>query len=120
MARFRLSRPAQADLKYILATSADRWGIEGRRRHAAILAAAMWTVAAEPEGPTTRARTELFRGVRSFHIRHAVGDDPKRKVRSPVHVLYYRVIQPELVEIIRILHERMEPSRHVGVFVDKD
>ena len=28
-------------------------------------------------------------------------------------MLYYRVIQPGLVEIVRILHERMEPSRHL-------
>jgi len=32
----------------------------------------------------------------------------------PVHMLYYRVIQPGLVEIVRVLHERMEPSRHFG------
>jgi plasmid stabilization system protein ParE len=28
-----------------------------------------------------------------------------------VHVLYFRVIQPDLVEIVRVLHERMEPGR---------
>jgi hypothetical protein len=27
-----------------------------------------------------------------------------------VHILYFRVIRPGLVEIVRILHERMEPS----------
>jgi toxin ParE1/3/4 len=35
-------------------------------------------------------------------------------VRRPVHVLYYRLIRPGLVEIVRVLHERMEPSRHIG------
>jgi plasmid stabilization system protein ParE len=28
-------------------------------------------------------------------------------------VLYYRVLVPGLIEIVRVLHERMEPSRHV-------
>jgi hypothetical protein len=28
-----------------------------------------------------------------------------------VHILYFRVIRPGLIEIIRILHERMEPGR---------
>ena len=36
------------------------------------------------------------------------------KVRGPVHVLYYRVVRPDLVEIVRVLHERMEPGRHIG------
>jgi toxin ParE1/3/4 len=53
-------------------------------------------------------------GIRSFHIRHARGDDPEAKVGKPVHILYYRVIEPGLIEIVRVLHERMEPSRHVG------
>ncbi len=55
MARFRLSRLAQADLARILAISAERWGIEGRRRYAAMLAAAMRKVAADPEGQPERA-----------------------------------------------------------------
>jgi toxin ParE1/3/4 len=35
------------------------------------------------------------------------------KVRRPVHVLYYRVAQGGAIEIVRVLHERMEPSRHL-------
>ena len=112
MAGFRLSRPARVDLTDILATSADRWGIEGRRRYATMLARAMRKVAANPEGPTTRERSDLLPGIRSFHVRHARSDDPETKVRNPVHILYYRVVQDGLIEIIRVLHERMEPSRH--------
>ena len=59
MARFRLARPAQIDLANILATSAERWGADGRQRYAAVLADAMRHVADEPEGPLTKKRTEL-------------------------------------------------------------
>jgi toxin ParE1/3/4 len=55
----------------------------------------------------------LFRGVRSFHLRNARADDTAAKVRKPVHVLFYRVLESDLVEIVRALHERMEPSRHI-------
>lgn len=113
-ARFRLSRLAQADLGYILAASEAGWGIEGRRRYAAILAAAMRKVAADPEGPVTRDRTDLSPRVRSIHLRHARGHESAVTVKAPVHILYYRVVRPDLIEIVRILHERMEPSRHVG------
>ena len=114
MAHFRLSRPAQADLVHILATSGERWGNEAKRRYAALLASAMRKAAADPMGPLTRGRGELDAGIRSFHIRHARGDDPEATVKQPVHVLYYRAIQPGLIEIVRVLHESMEPSRHLG------
>jgi toxin ParE1/3/4 len=112
MARFRLSRLAEHDVATLLATSEERWGTDARRRYAAILAAAMRKVAADPEGPTTRGRGELMRGLRSFPIRHATVNDPASKVRRPVHVLYYREVGPGHIEILRVLHERMEPSRH--------
>jgi toxin ParE1/3/4 len=112
MARFRLARPAQIDLANILATSTERWGAEGRLRYAALLAA-MRQVASEPEGLLTKARPELRPGIRSFHVRYARGSTEAARVRRPVHVLYYRVAQKGVIEIVRVLHERMEPSRHL-------
>ena len=113
MARFRLARPAQIDLAHILATSAERWGTEGRRRYAALLAAAMRQVAAAPNGPLTRKRPDLRSGICSFHVRYACGSAEGVQVRRPVHVLYYRVAEEGAIEILRVLHERMEPSRHL-------
>ena len=113
MARFRLARPAQIDLANILATSAERWGTDGRQRYAAVLADAMRQVAAEPNGPLTKKRPDLRGGIRSFHVRYARRSADTAKVRSPVHVLYYRIAQEGVIEIIRVLHERMDPSRHL-------
>lgn len=109
MARFRISEPARGDLEHILATSLERWGEAGRARYAALLAAAMRAIARDPEGSVTRDRTELSPGVRSLHIRQARG---ARGVKSPVHVIFYRY--DVVVEIVRVLHERMEPTRHLG------
>jgi toxin ParE1/3/4 len=110
MARYRLSLLAEADLASILAASRREWGAEGRRRYSALLAAAMRNAAAEPEGPTTREHRDLGVGIRSLHLRHA---DAQGSVRRPVHVLYYRLAMPGVIEIVRVLHERMEPSRHL-------
>ena len=113
MARFRLARPAQIDLANILATSGERWGAEGRRRYAAILAAAMRQVAAEPHGPLTKRRPNLRSSVRSFHVRYTRRSAEDAAVRRPVYVLYHRVAQEGVIEIVRVLHEGMEPSRHL-------
>jgi toxin ParE1/3/4 len=79
----------------------------------------MRQIASDPNGVATRNRDEILRGVRSFHIRHAraddlTPDDLAPTVKRPPHVLYYRAIRPGLVEIVRVLHERMEPSRHIS------
>ena len=113
MARFRIARPAQIDLANILSTSAERWGTDGRQKYAAVLADALRQVAHEPEGPLTKKRTELRSGIRSFHVRYARRSADSAKVRRPVHVLYYRVAQEGVIEIVRVLHERMDPSRHI-------
>jgi plasmid stabilization system protein ParE len=73
MTRFRLARPAQADLKQILATSAERWGDESRRRYAAMLVAAMRHVAADPEGAVTRIGTIFFQVYEAFTCDMSVG-----------------------------------------------
>ena len=115
MARFRLSGVARSDLAHILATSVERWGPDGKHRYALLLNSAMLQVAGDPEGAMTRDRADLLRGIRSFHLRHACAEVPEAKVRGPVHVLYFRPVRPGLVEIVRVLHERMEPNRHMGV-----
>ena len=113
MARFRLARPAQIDLANILATSAERWGTDGRQKYAAVLAEAMRQVAGEPDGPLTRRRPDLRSGIRSFHVRNARRSVEGAKVGRPVHVLFYRVAQEGVVEIVRVLHEKMDPNRHL-------
>lgn len=81
-----------------------------------LVAAAMRKVSAQPDGTATRDRADLSRGVRSLHLRHVRGG---AGVRQPVHVLFYRVVQPGLIEIVRVLHERMEPSRHLDAEPDE-
>jgi toxin ParE1/3/4 len=114
MARYRLSEPAKADIASILRTSEERHGLQARIRYRGLLTAAMRRVAADPEGHSTVDRTELRPGIRSFHIRHSRDESREAPVANPVHVIFYRVPRPELVEIVRVLHERMEPSRHIG------
>jgi toxin ParE1/3/4 len=114
MARYRLSEPAKVDIAAILSRSGERHGKEARIRYRACLAAAMRRVAADPEGRSTVDRTELAPRVRSFHIRHSRDESRESPVATPVHVIFYRVMDPSVVEIVRVLHDRMEPSRHIG------
>jgi toxin ParE1/3/4 len=109
--RFRVARRAQTDLMIILGDSAEKWGAEASRRYGVALMRAMRQVASDPEGRLTRPRPELRSDLRSFHLRHVRQNGRQSAVKRPVHVIYYRVAEPGLVEIARILHERMEPAR---------
>ncbi len=114
MARYRISDPAKADIAAILRTSEERHGSEARIRYRACLTAAMRRIAADPRGPSTVERSELLAGIRSFHIRHSREESREVPVGDPVHVIFYRADEPGLVDIVRVLHHRMEPGRHFG------
>jgi toxin ParE1/3/4 len=114
MARYRLTKSARSDIGSILTTSEERHGRDARRRYSALLLAALRRVAENPEGRSTSDRGDVRPGIRSFHIRYSRDESRGAPVRNPVHVIFYRVVQPSLVEIVRVLHDRMEPSRHIG------
>jgi toxin ParE1/3/4 len=113
MARLRLSGPAKADIVVILQTSRDRHGEPARRRYRALIATALRRIAADPHGRATADRPELGAGIRSFHIRHSRGETREAAVANPVHVVFFRVADAGVVEIVRVLHERMEAGRHI-------
>jgi hypothetical protein len=46
--------------------------------------------------------------------RHSRGESREAPVANPVHVIFYRVLRPGVVEIVRVLHERMEARGHIG------
>src|SRR4051812_12203538 len=109
MARYRLTESARVDIASILKTSEERHGRDARLRYSALLLAAMRRAAEDPSGRSTVDRAALRPGIRSFHIRYSRDESRDAPVVSPAHVIFYRVIQPGFVEILRILHERMEP-----------
>src|SRR5690349_7772110 len=117
MAGFRISRPARADLERILEISLERWGDAGQMRYRALLEAALHAIASDPEGPVTRDRGLLGAGLRSLHVRHA---RHARGVHDPVHVIYYRWKGSSSVEVVRILHERMDPTAHLDAETQRE
>jgi len=91
-----------------------RYGMDARIRYRGLLTAALRRIAADPQGRPTMDRSELFVGLRSLHIRHSRNESREVPVGAPVHVIFYRALEHDIVEIVRVLHDRMEPSRHVG------
>jgi toxin ParE1/3/4 len=110
MAGFRISRLARADLQNVLAVSLERWGEDGQARYLGLLEAAFEVIASDPEGPVTRDRSLVGAKLRSFHVRHA---RRAHGVHDPVHIIYYRWTRLGSIEVVRILHERMDPTAYL-------
>jgi toxin ParE1/3/4 len=87
MARYRLAKPAQADIKAILKASQALHGDAARKRYGALLAAALQRIASEPDGPLMRPQDDLGPGIMRFHIRHGRSDSSQAPVGRPVHVI---------------------------------
>lgn len=108
---WRLSRVAESDLRSILAASLERWAELGRSRYAALIYAAFETIAGRPSGPLTHGRDELMPGLRSIHLKRVRANSG---VRAPVHVVFFRSGPRGSVEIVRVLHDRVDPLLHLG------
>jgi toxin ParE1/3/4 len=90
-----LSVDAEVDLNNILLFTWQQWGDEQRDRYEAAL---QRVIAALTDFPEIGARMPwVFPDCRARPVER--------------HVLYYRVTDAE-IEVVRILHERVDPTRH--------
>lgn len=96
MSRYALTPRAQADIEEIWNYTVAHWGDNQAEKYLRQLAEAMTYVAADP------ARGRACDDVRAGYSKYAVG----------VHVLFYRKAAKG-VEVVRILHQRMDFQRHL-------
>jgi toxin ParE1/3/4 len=94
--RFTLTPRAQADLDEIWEYTVGRWSVDQAETY-------------------TR---QLWRDIAAIAERPSLGDEcPEvrkgyRKYPSGSHVLFYRLVA-DRVDVVRILHERMDYGRHI-------
>ncbi len=96
MTGFRLSPAARDDLASIWDFSEQRWGIEQAERYVLELGASIERIAEDP------ARGRACDEIRDGYRRYAVGS----------HLVFF-ISTADGVDVIRILHQRMDPDRHV-------
>jgi len=96
MTRYRLARLAQADLESIWDYTEARWGLGQAEAHVRDLQQAIEATAANPR--LGRACDEI----RSGYFKRAVGS----------HLVFYRFADGRM-DVIRILHQRMDLDRHL-------
>jgi toxin ParE1/3/4 len=94
--RFVLSPRARADLEEIWDYTEDRWGLDQTETYTRALWQRIEAVARHP------AMEQDASDIRAGYYKISCGS----------HVLFYRLIA-EGIDIVRILHERMDFERHI-------
>ncbi len=98
MAGFHLTQAAKADLKAIGRYTEKRWGRLLRNTYLAMLDKCFHDLA--NESLKGQDWSEIWPGYR----KHSAGR----------HIIFYRQIPAGAIEIIRVLHDRMNVERHIS------
>ncbi len=96
MSRYVLSPAAVADLENIWDYTCERWGDAQAEEYTREIQRAIARVVDNPM--IGRACDDVRAGYR----KHAVGS----------HMLYYRIADVDVIDVVRILHQRMDVDRH--------
>lgn len=96
MNRYRLTPAAQRDLSSIWDFTVERWDIDQAETYLTEIRAAFERIATEPD------RGRRCDDVRDGYRRYGIGS----------HLIYYRQ-RIDGVDVIRVLHQRMDPTRHL-------
>ena len=97
MSRYVLSPGAHADLEQIWDYTCERWDDDQAEEYVREIQHAIDRVVDNPM--IGRACDEVRPGYR----KHAVGS----------HTLYYRIALGDVIDVVRILHQRMDVDRHL-------
>lgn len=96
MSSYRLTPAAQRDLSTIWDFTEERWDAHQAETYVTEVKAAIERVADDPT--RGRAVDEIRKGYRRYNIGS--------------HALFY-IEAPASVDVVRILHQRMDPTRHL-------
>jgi toxin ParE1/3/4 len=103
--RVRLGVAAEVDFANILKWTTENFGARQSRIYRDTLVQAIGELADGPNVAGSKARDEIMAGLRTLHV--------ARRGRRGSHFLMYRAAPKSTIEIVRILHDRMELWRHV-------
>ena len=110
----RIAGPARHDIAKILDWSAGTFGAGARRRYELLLGRAALAIAAT-DPISSKDAPELGIGIRLYHLRGSRREGDRRvPVGRPRHFLVYRRESPNLVVLLRVLHDTTDlPSRFI-------
>lgn len=115
MPQYRISNAARADIVDILRRSQTQFGDQARQRYQALILTALQDLASTPYRIGSYDRGEVAPGLRSYHLTYSreQAKHTHGTVKSPRHIVFYRMANDDLIEVVRLLHDTMEVQLHL-------
>jgi toxin ParE1/3/4 len=115
MARLQFARRARRDIGELLDRSHEQFGSAARRRYEALVNTALHDIADDALRSGSVERIMLGRHVRLYHLRHSRERARTEDgiVQAPRHILAYRMVDSDIVVVLRVLHDAMDLARHL-------
>lgn len=115
--RVRLGAAAEIDFANILKWTTENFGARQARLYRDTLVQAIGELGNGPDVAGSKARDEIMLGLRTLHV--------ARHGRRGRHFLLYRIAAGTIIEIVRVLHDRvlhdrMDLQRHLPLAGDED
>jgi len=110
--RVRLGAAAELDFANIVRWTAENFGRRQARVYRDTLVLAIAELGDGPNVAGSKARGEIMSGLRTLHV--------ARRGRRGSHFLMYRAAPESTIEIVRILHDRMDRKRHMPSALDEN
>ncbi|MDR3423752.1 MAG: type II toxin-antitoxin system RelE/ParE family toxin [Alphaproteobacteria bacterium] len=100
-----LGSEAEKDFVRILRYTKNTFGERQAAIYKTTILKAFAALAFGPDVPGSSSRDEILQGIRTLHV--------ARKGRRGRHFVMYRAEEKHVIEVVRILHDAMELSRHI-------
>lgn len=112
---FIIAPAARSDIVSILDWTHQNFGPQTLRRYKQLIQTAIADVAANPELIGSVGRPEILANCRTYHLFHSRKKAGRRgnRIRNPRHFQLYRIIEREVVEISRVLHDSTDLEQHL-------
>jgi len=109
--RVRLGAGAERDFANILRWTRKNFGAQQAQNYRETITLAIRELTQAPDLRGSKRRDDVMPGLRMLHV--------ARHGRPGRHLLLYRILDPRIIEIGRILHDSMDVQRH-PLFDDAD
>ncbi|RON45166.1 type II toxin-antitoxin system RelE/ParE family toxin [Pseudomonas frederiksbergensis] len=111
MPQYRITNAARADIVDILRFYRTQFGDQAQ----ALILSTLQSIAGTPYRTGCHDRDELVPDLRSYHHVYSrqQAKHPHGMVKSPRHIVFYRVANDDVIEVVKLLHDAMEVSSHL-------
>ena len=108
-----VTNAAKDDIRTILRWSLKEFGAAAALRYSNLIEQAIRDLRDDPMQSGSKARPELGKDVRTYHLYFSRDHVSGHRVKEPRHLLAYRVRNDGVIELARILHDSRELTRHL-------